>query len=228
MSDGSTNNALRSDLPPLPPRVKRLPIDPQRKVPVPWFVAWVDGKPDFRVIAPGKLVAAVQKRKCWVCGEPLGRYLSFVLGPMCAITRTTSEPACHHDCAVFAATACPFLTKPYMKRSVGEKPEGVTDPAGIHLDRNPGCVAVWTCASFGIFKPYGGAPGILFKVHEPSTVEWFAEGRAATRAEVDASIAGGMPFLMNMAETDGDEAIKDLKSRVEIAAKFLPAAVSPL
>jgi len=31
-----------------------LPIDPDRGYPVPWFVAWVNGKPDFRVIGVGK------------------------------------------------------------------------------------------------------------------------------------------------------------------------------
>lgn len=217
---------LRKELPPLPERVKRLGVD-DRGYPVPWFVAWIDGKPDFRVIGPGKLLRAVREKRCWVCGEPLGRYLSFVLGPMCAITRTTSEPANHHDCAVFAATACPFLTRPHMKRSVAELPEGVKDAAGFHLDRNPGCMAVWTCREFGIFHPYAGGQGVLFKVHEPTEVLWFAEGRAATRDEVDASIAGGFPFLLKMAETDGPEAIKDLANRVEIAKKFFPAAVSP-
>lgn len=38
--------SLRADLPPLPPRMQRLPVD-ERGYPVSFFVAWPDGKPDL-------------------------------------------------------------------------------------------------------------------------------------------------------------------------------------
>ena len=215
------DNQLRKELPPLPARMRRLRVD-KRGYPVPWFVAWVDGEPDFRVIRPRGLVDAVKRRICWVCGQPMGRYLSFVLGPMCTITRTTSEPPNHHECAVFAAKACPFLARPYMKRSVGELPDAVSPAAGLHLDRNPGAMAVWTCREFHPFIPFAGHEGILFKVKEPTEVLWFAEGREATRAEVQKSIDGGYPFLLRMAETDGLQAVADLQKMVSAAEKFYP------
>src|SRR5438132_506337 len=83
-------------------RISQLPIDDAGR-PVPWFVAWVDGKPEFRVVGPGKREEAYAKRKCWVCGQQLGSYLVFVIGPMCALNRISSEPPSHKDCAIFAA-----------------------------------------------------------------------------------------------------------------------------
>jgi hypothetical protein len=114
----------------VPERIAKLPRD-DRGYPVPWFVAWVDGRPDFRVIEGGRIFEALKERRCWVCGEKLGRYLAFVIGPMCAINRITSEPPSHRDCALFAARACPFLTMPRMKRNERAKPEGYQEPAGF-------------------------------------------------------------------------------------------------
>ena len=57
---------------PIPLSMQALPID-RRGFPVPWFVSWEDGEPDFRVIGRGKIVQAVKQRRCWVCGGKLGR-----------------------------------------------------------------------------------------------------------------------------------------------------------
>jgi len=92
----------RKDLPEIPPRMRLLPIE-SRGYPVPWFVEWVDGKPDFRVMDRRKWGLAVRFGNCWLCGDPVGVRRTFVIGPMCGITRTTSEPANHHECASFAA-----------------------------------------------------------------------------------------------------------------------------
>lgn len=216
-------NELRKELPPLPDRVRSLPLD-KRGYPVPWFVAWIDGEPDFRVIGPGKMVEAVKDNRCWICGQQLGVYKAFVLGPMCAVTRTTSEPPNHRDCAIFAATACPFLTRPHMKRSAAELPEGTREAAGFHLDRNPGATAVWITRTFRPFIPFAGAKGILYKVGDPNEVLWYANGRDATRAEVEESIAGGYPHLLKMAETDGPPAIAELEKLVAVARRLLPEA----
>lgn len=69
----------------MPARVAALPRDEAGR-PVPWFVATVDGKPDFRIIKPGAINEAVRRNICWVCGKlRFGRTSqSFVIGPMCA------------------------------------------------------------------------------------------------------------------------------------------------
>ncbi len=75
----------------VPPRIAKLPKD-QRGYHVPWFVAWIDGVADFRVTDNAKLVRAVNERRCWVCGEKMGRHLAFLIGPMCAVNRVSAEP----------------------------------------------------------------------------------------------------------------------------------------
>lgn len=47
-------NTLRPGLPPQPPKMQHLPVD-ERGFPAPYFVAWIDGKPDHRVVDPEKL-----------------------------------------------------------------------------------------------------------------------------------------------------------------------------
>lgn len=56
---------------PMPASIRALPIDPVRKIPVPWFVSWIDGKPEFRCMAHERLTLAVKERLCWVCGTKL-------------------------------------------------------------------------------------------------------------------------------------------------------------
>ncbi len=189
-------------LPPLPRHMAHLPTD-HRGFPVPWFVAWIDGEPDFRVIGPGKIAQAWNKKLCWLCGEKLGRFQSFVIGPMCAVNRTSAEPPSHLDCARYAALACPFLTKPAMRRNEKDMPEDAAVSAGTMIRRNPGCCAVWTTREPRIFR---AGQGHLFNIGEPNSVEWFAEGREATRGEVLLSIDTGMPLLIAECDRDPDPA----------------------
>jgi hypothetical protein len=53
---------------PLPVRMRHLFVD-ERGYVVPWFVAWVDGKPEFRAMDPDKFRAAITRKLCWVCGQ---------------------------------------------------------------------------------------------------------------------------------------------------------------
>lgn len=154
---------LREGLPPLPSRMRKLPID-ERGYPVPWFVAWVDGKPEFRISDNQKWLKCVKYAACWVCGERVGKFKTFVIGPMCAVNRTTCEPGCHLDCAIFSATACPFLTLPKAKRNERNLPSEVSDPAGIAIKRNPGVTCLWVTQYHSLM--YAGN-GYLFRLGEP-------------------------------------------------------------
>src|SRR5262249_52764739 len=80
----------REGLPEIPERMLTLPVT--RGFPLPWFCAKVGEEYDFRVIGQGKLATAVREKRCWLCGERLGQYVTFVAGPMCGINRTSSEP----------------------------------------------------------------------------------------------------------------------------------------
>jgi hypothetical protein len=191
---------LRPDLPPLPARMQRLAID-SRGYPVPYFVKWIDGKPEFRVADNEKWVRCVQQARCWVCGDVVGKYKTFVIGPMCAVNRTTSEPPCHLDCAVFSAIACPFLTLPKAKRNMANLPE-IAPATGIALERNPGVSCLWTTLSYRVINA-GNGP--LLRLGDPTSVSWYCEKRAATRQEILASVDSGMPFLRRVAQLDEDQ-----------------------
>jgi hypothetical protein len=213
---------LRPELTALPERIQALPVF--RGYPVPWFVAYPDGpdgEPEFRLADRQKWVRAVQQKLCWVCGQQLGTWLAFVLGPMCGITRTTSEPACHRECAEWSIFNCPFLTRPHMERREGDLPAEAVEAPGCPIRRNPGVTLLWMTKSFSLFRAQDRR--YLIRVGDAIEVGWFAEGRRATREEVDKSIEGGLPKLIEVANIDGPDAHEDLRQQVEDFLFYLPA-----
>lgn len=206
---------------PMPDRIKRLPVSPTG-FPVPKFVAWFDGVPDFRAVNTPYFEQAHRRKLCWICGDPLGRTFAMTLGPMCAINRTISEPPSHRECSIFACRACPFLANPRMRRNGVNLPEHVPPP-GTGILRNPGAMAVWLTRGYRPFQVPGDR-GVLFTFDDPEEVLWFAEGRPATRAEVQASINSGFPLLEQEAAKDGGAALADLAKMVAAAERYLPAA----
>lgn len=208
----------------VPDRMWHLPRNKAGYV-VPWFVAYIDGEWDFRVIKAGGIEEALNSSLCWLCGKRLGRYVSFVIGPMCAVNRVSAEPGSHRECATYAAKACPFLTTPKMERRERGIPEEAGNPAGVMIRRNPGVTLVWTSTSWYAFRQPGGVSGILIDVGDPTSTEWYAEGREATRAEVLDSIESGLPILAEQAMKDGgDAALDELQRMVERAQPYLPEA----
>lgn len=203
-----------------PDRIVRLPKD-RRGYYVPWFVAWIDGVPDFRVIAEGRIAQAHTMKRCWICGERLGVRFAFVIGPMCAVNRVSSEPPSHVDCAEYAAQVCPFLTLPKAERNERVPlPENARAPAGIPLRRNPGVALVWVTRSYQPIAARDG--GVLFRVGPALSVRWYAEGRPATHAEVLASIESGLPLLREAAEAQGGGAVEVLEQMHSAAMQLVP------
>lgn len=205
-----------------PKRIAKLPKNDQGYH-VPWFVAWIDGKPDFRVVGQGKFAEACKTGVCWICGETLGAYKTFVIGPMCAVNRVSSEPPSHTDCAVYAAQNCPFLTNPERPRRTGGLPEGYQPPPGIGIARNPGVTLVWTTHNYKLFKVGDRPEDVLVEIGEPINVRWFSRGLQATRSEVLSSIQSGLPILRKYAEEEGEEAVKDLEYKIKAAMRLVPA-----
>lgn len=208
----------------VPPRVAMLPRD-HRGYPVPWFVAWVGKpkRPEFRVIGTGKIDQAIREQRCWICGGLLFGQRAYVIGPMCAVNRVSSEPPSHRACAVYAAKACPFLIKPHMRRRPHGMPDEAVEPAGVRIERNPGVALVWVT---GLTQVRNVPGGVLFDVGHPASVSWYCGGRAATRAEVVESIESGLPILRAAAEKDGPGALAALGHQMEIAMRLLPAEAS--
>lgn len=216
---------LRAQLPPgIPDTMTRLPLD-HRGYPIPWFVAVLpDGSRDFRITDPIKIVQAAKEGLCWVCGEPLtSAFSAYVVGPMCAINRISSEPASHVACACWSAKACPFLSRPKaVRRTSGMEniPQGPV--AGIMEERNPGVSLVWVTEA-GPIPVQDGKGGILFRLGDAYQTYWYAEGRDATREEVMHSIDTGLPRLMELAEADGPEAVSEVSRLTVAVTRLLPA-----
>lgn len=205
---------------PMPPRVAKLPRDKHGR-PTPWFVHRDDdGTPEFRVVRRNGLPDAMRFELCWVCGQPRGRWASFVIGPMCAVNRVSAEPPSHRDCALYSARACPFLATPTMRRRTTGLPEETTNPAGEAIPRNPGVALVWSSRSW---KPFRAPGGVLFDVGDPTETLWFCQGREADRAEVLASLESGLPLLRAEAEKDGAQALSELDGQYRQALTLVPA-----
>lgn len=210
---------LRQDMPPLPKRIAALPVG-RNGYPVPWFVAWQDGEPEFRAMDGEKLRLAIKERRCWVCGEPVGREMTFVIGPMCAVNRTSAEPPSHAECADFSARACPFLSRPQMRRREAGMPDLAVDAPGFAIKRNPGVTCLWTTRDYTVFRK---GSGVLFKIGDPVKERWYAEGRAASRAEVAASTDSGLPALRELAERESPAAVEHLGRLYRTAMAYWPA-----
>jgi hypothetical protein len=200
--------------------MKALPID-SRGYCIPWFVAEVDGKRDFRCADGRKRGLAVKNRLCWLCGEKLGRHLAFVIGPMCAVNRNTSEPPCHRDCAEFAAQACPFLILPKAEYRRANLPDGSQGHMGA-LPGNPGAVCIWITHSYKPYRvPGGTASDWLIRVGDPVEVLWYCEGKPATRAQIMDSFDRRLTLLEDVAREHGEETV--LAEHVARTMALLPA-----
>ena len=167
-------------------------------------------------IETGRIAEAVRRDCCWLCGERLGRFYAFAIGPMCSINRVSSEPPSHRACAGYAVLACPFLSKPAMRRNLAaaHDPTGMSVP-GIMVQHNPGATLIWVTKSYRI-------RGGLFYLGEPIEAAWFAEGRTATRAEIDAAIAKGLPLLRSAAALQGPDAIEQMERQLRRVQPLLP------
>ncbi|MBD2364462.1 hypothetical protein H6G36_25370 [Anabaena minutissima FACHB-250] len=191
----------------------------ERGFPVPWFVAEVKGVYDFRIIDARKFEPAIKHRLCWVCGQKLGSRLAFSIGPMCAVNRTISEPPSHKECAEWSAKACPFLSQRQDYRRETNLPEGIKEPGGIAIARQPGVTCLWITTKYEVVQLPNG---LIFKIGDPLEVHWFREGRCATREEALESINTGYPILYEMAQKEGARAIADLERKRSEALKLLP------
>jgi hypothetical protein len=205
----------------MPHRIENLPRDPERGYPIPFFVAYINGKADFRIADDEKRRRCTRERLCWICGERLGKYLSYVIGPMCAVNRVSAEPAMHRDCAEYSVAVCPFLLNPNQKRNPKKVDAELAEVPGVMITRNPGVMLLWVTRDYQLVRDSNG--GVLFRLGDPIDLHWYTQGRAASREEVLESMESGMPLLKTIAEADGPEAVKMLNAQVVHALKLVPA-----
>lgn len=219
-------NQLRHDVAPPPKFMQKLPID-KRGYPIPWFVDYINGEPEFRAMDIRKFKAAANNRLCWTCGQMLYGEEVFVIGPMCAVNRISAEPPSHRECAIYSAQNCPFLSRPHMIRREG----GLTLPQkpvpGVMETRNPGVTLLWytrrhTLVNAAV-RPGVSGEGILFKLGHAFRLDWYCQGRPATRDEVLDSIHTGLPKLRETANKyDGPAGRAQLEVEITQALRLVP------
>jgi len=202
-----------------PTRMRARPID-ERGYSIPYFVGYVNGKPDFRCADQAKFAACVKFKKCWLCGEKLGVHHTFVIGPMCVVNRVTSEPPCHLECATYAMKGCPFLKLPNAQYRLANRPEGYVEPAGVGLTHNPTACALYTCREWHLVKV---SNGYLLQLGEPSNVEFWHRAQLATRGQVIDAMNIGLPKLAEVAREEGPDSLAELRRMLHVAQAYLPA-----
>jgi hypothetical protein len=213
---------VQTRFPDAPPEIAKLRLD-ERGFPVPYFVPWIDGRPEFRAVDPRHVARTDRLGLCWICGGRLAGLMCFAVGPMCTVNRLSAEPPSHLSCARFAVVACPFLSRPLAKRAdASDLPH--QPAAGIMLEHNPGVTALWRTRSY---RSERDGRGLLFRMGPPVRVDWFTEGRAATRAEALAGFRLGLPRLVELADLDGAAGRSELARLLRRAHKWLPAGEEP-
>lgn len=201
MSDLPLSIKDRLAMVPMPDRIARLPRD-LRGMPIPKFVVIrPDGTPDFRVASQFFAIQAKKRNLCWICGETLGRNLSFIGGPLLAINRQSAEPPSHRACAEYAIQICPFMFDARSHRNAKDLPKGTITPNGL-TEENPGCCVIWTTKSYQSNRD-------LMEVGEPIDVSFFVHGRPATREEIGAALKQSFTRIIRTI----DEQCKDHRTR---------------
>lgn len=222
------HDQLRAGIAAPPAHMANRPI--HRGYPVPFFVAWIDGVPDFRVADTARFEECRRFERCWLCGKPLGAHRVFVIGPMCTVNRVSSEPPSHRSCAEYAATVCPHIVNPEAKRRAKTLPAKHRPPAGQMVRDNPGVVAVWESKTYQFFKASGG---MLIDIGAPVQVDWWSRGRRADRATVMPAFEASVNRLKTLTtehydkHEDAEERIAaflELGRQTGAAMKFLPVA----
>lgn len=183
------------DLPYMPPRITRLPRD-SRGYPVPRMVPWYElgttglercppglGHPDFTIRDRTILDRCMQLNHCWICGDPLGRYHSYLIDAMAAVDGVSSDPPAHHGCATWSARACPHIA--------GRRPDGA-----VILDTRPIYVVI---TSRDDQPQQVRAGGWMWLTGHPERAEWYTAGRPATRNEVMTDIDAQLPEAQKLA-----------------------------
>lgn len=152
----------------------------RRGYPIPWFVARpANGPIDFRVMDPDHLLNAVHDRLCWVCGKRHHKDVAFIGGPLSTVQGLYADPPAHLDCAMFSIKVCPFLAIPTAKRRQAKLPDHIVI-ADVMIE-NPKVFGVLITDEYHFV-------GSSIKAGSPSAIQWYYEGKPASRVRVKAAI----------------------------------------
>ena len=98
-------------------------------LPVPYFVATVAGRPDFRLLDPARQRACFVYGKCGICGQATPAPTFLICGPLGLQNRVHTEPPVHEACARYALANCPYLSRENGERRT-DYPAGARESHG--------------------------------------------------------------------------------------------------
>lgn len=120
---------------PIPKELSHLKLD-ERGYPIPFFVSFRDGKPDFRLLDPKKQSQCIEHGVCSICGKKLTKGAYFFLGgPLTLKNTVSSDPPMHRVCAEFSLAACPHLYLQKAQRRDTGLETGQFNSALLSLDK---------------------------------------------------------------------------------------------
>lgn len=120
-------------------------------IPIPFFVAKIDGKYDLRFADHRKPMICAKRRLCWVCGKPLDYFCAFIGGPISAESLRFADGPMHLECAEFSLRYCPFLSTPNLQYSERSIPSGIAPVTG-HSPVKPERHSLTISAGFTIVR----------------------------------------------------------------------------
>lgn len=100
----------------IPKELAHLKID-HRGYPIPYFVSWINGKPEFRFLDVTRLQMIIERKVCHICGKKLPNdSFYFIAGPMGLQNKISTDAPMHRVCAEFSLVACPHLYRQKAER----------------------------------------------------------------------------------------------------------------
>lgn len=143
----------------IPPFLSHLRVD-DRGYPVPFFVPWKDGIPQFLYMDQKKQELSMERNLCHICGKKLNKDYAYVItGPVGLMNRVVSDPPMHRECAEFSLAVCPHMLYHRAERKTDEA------PASIHVKEKPTHLFLIRCSKWKAkFEPTAGYKLIHFTV----------------------------------------------------------------
>lgn len=100
----------------IPKELAHLKID-SRGYPIPYFVSYINGKPEFRFLDGARLDMILERKVCHICGKKLPTdFFYFIAGPFGLLNKISTDAPMHRLCAEFSIFACPHLYRQKAER----------------------------------------------------------------------------------------------------------------
>jgi hypothetical protein len=154
------------------PRLATRPIDPKRRLPVPYVqLLNADGTADFAAVHGDKALAAALARLCGLCGQDIGYWVAFISGERSVEQEVFLDPPMCVPCAEDALRLCPHMARERVLRRPNFNPDVITPPGFV--EDKPGRFGLYITRTFRVVS--GGPPGTyLFRPAPAKTVRWFS------------------------------------------------------